>query len=143
MNTMIISLPEDVIMFHIKPYMSPNDIYLTNKIDYKIHKTEMFTSLQENERQSFSVSYITRIIRKDYAFLFEILLNVMFKHWYKALKIKYKDSRFSSYIDLLNHQCIEYNSNSCRNLIINKLGQNGIRKNKFKRIRIRNHKWNN
>lgn len=143
MFNMISSLPEEIILYKIRPYLSLEDTYLTNKTDYISHKTEKFTSLYEYKRQSFGASYISKLLRKDYAFLFEIILNVMYKHWYKAWKIKYKEGVFSCYIDLLNYQCIEYKANSCRNLINNKLEKNGIRKNKFKRIRIRNHKWNN
>ena len=140
---MISSLPEEIIQYKIRPYLSIEDTYLTNKSDYISHKTEKFTSLYEYSRQSFGASYITNLIRNDYAFIFKIILDVMFKHWYKSWKIKYKDGVFSCYIHLLNYQCIEYKSNSCRNLINDKLEKKGIRKNKFKRIRIRNHRWNN
>ena len=142
MITLISFLPEEVIIYHIKPFMALDDLYLTNKNDYKKYKNEKLSSLS-NSKSIISASYIAKIIRKDYAFLFEIVLNIMFKHWYKAWKIRYKESVFSCYIDLLNYQCIEYNANLCRNLINDKLEKKGIRKNKFKRIRIRKHKWNN
>ena len=143
MITIISSLPEEIKTYEIRPYLSLDDLYLTNKKDYKNYKTEKLTSFGEDFKPIISASYLTKIIRKDYAFLFEIVLNIMFKHWYKAWKIRYKDSVFSCYLDLLNHQCIEYKSNLCRILINNKLEKKGIRKNKFKRIRIRKHKWNN
>jgi len=136
-------LPDDLIIYKIKPFLSLDDVYLTNKNDYKKYKKEKFNSLYEHDRQSFGASYITKLIRKDYAFIFKIILDVMFKHWYKAWKIKYKDGVFSCYIDLLNYKCIEYKANLCRNIINDKLKKKGIRKNKFKRIRIRKHKWNN
>lgn len=143
MDTMISSLPEEIIQYIIKPYLSLEDTYLTNKTDYNIHKTEKFTSLYKNKRQRFSNSYITYLIRNDYSFVFEILINIMFIHWYKPWKIKYKEGVFFCYVDLLNHKCIEYRANSCRSIINNKLEKNGNHKNKFKRIRIRKHKWNN
>ena len=117
-------LPEEIKNHEIKPYMSLSDLHLTNKRDYKKHKYEIFSSLYEKKRQTFTTSFISKLIRNDYAFIFETLLNVMFKHWYKAWKIRYKDNVFSCYIDLLNYQCIEYKSNSCRNLIDNKNGLN-------------------
>tara|TARA_Y100001970_G_C14253363_1_gene873399 strand:+ start:6340 stop:6765 length:426 start_codon:yes stop_codon:yes gene_type:complete len=135
-------LPEDIVIYKIKPFLSQKDLHLTNKNDYKKYKNEKISSLSDS-KPIISRSYITKIIRKDYAFLFEIILNIMFKHWYKAWKIRYKESVFSCYVDLLNYQCIEYRANSCRNLINSKLEKKGIRKNKFKRIRIRKHKWNN
>ena len=135
-------LPEDIVIYKIKPFLSQKDLHLTNKNDYKKYKNEKISSLSDS-KPIISRSYITKIIRKDYEFLFEIILNIMFKHWYKAWKIRYKESVFSCYVDLLNYQCIEYRANSCRNLINSKLEKKGIRKNKFKRIRIRKHKWNN
>jgi len=134
------SLPEDIVIYKIHPFLSLGDLHLTNKNDYKKYKNEKLSSLL---KPMISRSYITKIIRNDYAFLFEIVLNIMFKHWYKAWKIRYKESVFSCYVDLLNYQCIEYRANSCRNVINSKLEKKGIRKNKFKRIRIRKHKWNN
>lgn len=143
MNIMISFLPEEIIQYIIKPYLSLEDIYLTNKTDYIVHKTEKFTSLYEQKKQRFSNSYITYLIRNDYSLVFEILINIMFKHWYKSWKIKYKEGVFSCYIDLLNYKCIEYRANLCRNIINCKLQKKGNHKNKFKRIRIRKHKWNN
>ena len=72
MFDMISSLPEEIILYKIRPYLSLEDTYLTNKSDYISHKTEKFTSLYEYKRQSFGASYISKLIRKDYAFLFEI-----------------------------------------------------------------------
>tara|TARA_B100000242_G_C42988390_1_gene458770 strand:+ start:764 stop:1189 length:426 start_codon:yes stop_codon:yes gene_type:complete len=138
----LIQLPDEIVLFHIKPFLSKKDLHLTNKRDYRCYKTEKLSSLSEN-KQRISASYITKLVRNDYSFVFDIVLNIMFKHWYKAWKIRYKEGVFSCYVDLLNYQCIEYKANSCRNLINSKLEKKGIRKNKFKRIRIRKHKWNN
>ena len=72
MITIISSLPEDITMYHIKPCMALDDLYLTNKNDYKKYKNEKLSSLS-NSNSIISSSYIGKIIRKDYAFLFEIL----------------------------------------------------------------------
>lgn len=134
-------LPE-VLCDYIKSYIPLHIIYLTNKIDYIKYKTEIYTSLTSSNSK-LTKMYITKIIKKDLNFIFNILLEIRFKMWYKAWKIKYKGSVLPCFIELLNYICIDNKSDRCRKLIQTKLKENGIRKKKHKRIRIINNTWSN
>jgi len=135
-------LPE-VLCDHIKSYLLLNIIYLTNKKDYIIYKTEINTSLDSKYNNRLTKSYIIKIIKKDYNFIFNILLNIKFNSWYKAWKIGYQGNSLPCFIELLNCICIENNSEKCRELIKSKMKEKGMRKKKHKRIRILNNTWSN
>ena len=137
-------LPLDIVIFKIKPFLGLDKIFITNRNDYIKYKTEKYTSLtQSNKELKLNMEYITKLLRNDYNFIFEIIINIKFKIWYKPLKIKYKDMTFYSFLDFIHYKCIELNSGRCKNLINDYFKKNGIRKKKFKRIRIRNNKWTN
>ena len=136
-------IPE-VLCSNIYDFIPLNVIYLTNKRDYIVHKKEKYASLCQNKsKNGLTKSYITKLIKNDYHFIFNILLENRFKMWYKAWKIKYKGNILPCFIELLNYICIENKSDRCRRLIQNKLKEKGIRKNKHKRIRIINNTWSN
>jgi hypothetical protein len=139
-------LPLEII-FIIKSYLPLNIYYLTNKQDYICYNQKIISSLPKNNYKSSQRSYIRNLIRKDYYFILNIILDVKFDNWYKAIRIPYNGHTFPCYIDLLNYHSIEMKSSNCRKLIqekiINKLGTKRINKKKFKRIRIINNKWNN
>lgn len=133
------NLPNDIIIHKIKPFISNKTKCYTNKKDYIAYKTEMYTSLTTK----INTKYVNFIVKNDYNFIFDVLLNLKYQQWYKPWKIKYKHMTFNCFIDLLNYNCIDYKSQKCRKLLLERLEKNGIRKNKFKRIRIRKNKWTN
>ena len=136
-------LPE-VLCEHIKGYLRIQEKYLTNKTDYIKYKTKIHTSLFRIVPPfKLSKVYLTKLIRNDYNFIFEIIINIKFESWYKPWKIRYKGNIAPCFIELLNLLCIENKSQRCRNVIQLKLNEKGIRKNKHKRIRVFNNKWSN
>tara|TARA_Y100001970_G_C14256115_1_gene875518 strand:- start:3190 stop:3615 length:426 start_codon:yes stop_codon:yes gene_type:complete len=132
-------LPEELCV-HIKSYIPLHIIFLTNKTDYINYKTEIITSLGHF---NLTKHYVTKLIKKDYDFIFKIILDLKYKMWYKAWKIRYKGNILPCFIELLNYICIENKSDRCRKLIQDKMKEKGIRKNKHKRIRICNNTWSN
>ena len=144
---LFLQLPVDIIDHKIKPYLALQQIYLTNKTDYISYTIEKYASLNSYETKATSKinkSYIVKIIRHDYDFIFNILLDLKFKSWYKPWKINYKGSSLPCFIELLNYMCIENKANRCREKIKDKINNKiGKRKNKHKRIRIINNTWSN
>ncbi len=143
---MINQIPYDILLFKIYPFLSLEDKFLTNKRDYIKYKTEILHSLKNQPikpKKILSKAYMVNIIRNDYYFILNIILNHKFDSWYKPWKIRYKEAVLPCFIELLNYVCIEYKSTKCRNIIKERLKKKGIRKNKYKRIIIRKHKWNN
>ena len=89
-------------------------------------------------------SFLRTIIRKDYAFIFNYYLIKRYHKWRKITRWIYKNMRFHYYTDYLRYLCCEYESEHCKeklNILENKLKPKA--KKKYKKIRIRNIRWNN
>ena len=135
-------LPE-VLCHKIYKYVPHDLLYLTNKKDYINYQTKKYTSSCETNTKKITNSYVMRLIKNDYYFIFKILLDLKFKMWYKAWKINYKGSILPCFIELLNYVCIENSSSNCRKVIQEKMSEKKLRKNKHKRIRTVNSRWSN
>ena len=137
------SLPQELSCI-IKSFL-PLEIYsLTNRNDYTTYKTNLYnTTNNENNKLIVTKSYVTKMIREDYDYIFNILLDCRFENWNKPWKLHYKGVYLPCFIELLNYVCIENRSEKCRSLIQKRMKKNGMRKNKHKRIRIVNNTWSN
>ena len=124
------SLPLDIIIFGIKPYLPLNIIYNTNKKNFTRYKTENYTSLDG----SVSKEYIIFILKNDYDYIFNILYNAKFIMWNIACKMKENGNTFYCLVDLLEYNCNNLKSRKCKNIIRGKKINKGIKE--IRRIRI-------
>ena len=60
------------------------------------------------------------MVRRDYEYVFERILNESFNRWYYMKKYFYKNIIFDNYISFLIEYATEYNSIKSKNLIMNK-----------------------
>ena len=89
-------------------------------------------------------SFMRTIIRKDYAFIFELHLKYNYKRWRKLTRWIHKNLKFHNYIEYLRYLCHTYKSNSCKNkLIAFEKIKNPNKKKKYKKMKIRNIRWSN
>ena len=89
-------------------------------------------------------SFLRTIIRKDYAFIFDYYLTRHYHKWRRITRWIYKNMRFHNYTDYVRYLCCEYESEHCKekfNMLENKLKPNT--KKKYKKMKIRNIRWNN
>jgi hypothetical protein len=140
-------LPNDLIKFEVLPFIS-NDIllftckkyYEENIVNYRL-KNDCYSY-----RRSCLVldSYIKKIIINKFNYIFSLLIQVKYEHWKKLKKYKYKGWKYKTYIDVLEHICVELDSTKCRNCIIYYKKKNDfVRKNKHKKMRRINNIWSN
>ena len=89
-------------------------------------------------------TFIRNVIRYDYPFIFEYHLVKRYQKWRKISRWIYKNMVFHNYVEYVRHLCIEYESSKCKKkLITYEKRINPQKKKKYKRIGIRNTRWNN
>lgn len=85
---------------------------LENK--YRIQFRE-YNSLN-NKNKSYD-SYIRFIIRNDFNFIFENMLNIHYVRWNKSKTWNYKNIRFRNYLEYILYLCEINTSGKCKNII--------------------------
>ena len=140
----LILLPKELVEVEIFKYLNDEQLLFTNKkyyesniIKYRLTKISLkaFFGLD---------NYIKRLLINKYDYIFSLLIREKYKHWVHIKKYRYKGYKYKSYIDLLDQLCIEYQSNKCRNSILEYERINGsLRKNKHKKMRRINNIWSN
>ena len=89
-------------------------------------------------------SFIRQIVRKDFGFIFQYHLEKNYTSWHKLRNWIYKNMVFYNYIEYIRYLCNEYQSGRCKNIM--NILEKKIKpkeKKKYKRVRIRNTRWNN
>tara|TARA_B100000795_G_C22723584_1_gene408492 strand:+ start:61 stop:507 length:447 start_codon:yes stop_codon:yes gene_type:complete len=142
----LLKLPKDVVENEIFKFLNNEQLLFTNKKYYE--KTIIEYRLKNNnfsyKKNGLKLDcYIKKIIINKYNYIFSLLIKEKYKHWKKIKGYYYKDYRYKSYIDVLKHICIELDSTKCRNTILLYEKSNGVRKNKYKKMRSINNIWSN
>ena len=88
-------------------------------------------------------SYLRNILRKDLNFVFSYYLQYYFKKFIKPRKIKYNSYIFSTYMNLIRHITITYDSQKCYQIVLDFEEKNAIDKKKYKKKKIKLNKWSN
>ena len=137
-------LPEEIVNDEIFNFLGSEQLlftckkyYETNIIKYRLTKMSL--------RAFFGLdNYIKKLLVNQYDYIFSLLIREKYKHWVHIKKYKYKGYKYTSYMDLLDQLCIEYQSTKCRNCILNYEKTNGsLRKNKYKKMGRINNIWSN
>ena len=88
-------------------------------------------------------NYIRNMIRNDYSFVFNLLINENIDMWLKNKQFLYKNINYSNYLQYLLDITTLYNAFGCRNLLLKELRLRDYDKNLSKKKRVRNLKWTN
>ena len=144
---MVEHLPSDIINYGIKPFLSLDILLLTCKKYYEnnIIKYRLKYDKYLYKKSGLTLdSYIKKIIRKKFDYIFLLLMKEKYEHWKNIKKYIYKGYRYKTFIDVLIHLCIELDSTKCRNhLICYNKNNDFVRKNKHKKMRRINNIWSN
>jgi hypothetical protein len=129
-------LPDEIINI-IWSKLNPCHIIFLNKENYK-----KFNYLIDGMVCNYE-SYIRDIIRNDYIFSFNYILNRQFKYWLHKRNYRYNDVIFPDYIHFLLNYSISNKASKCNKLINLQLNLSGLKKEWRKNNRIKYNKWNN
>ena len=118
----------------IKSYLPISVLVFLNKKNY-IYLHNLYIKHKMND------SYIRFIIRNNYWFILNNLLENYYKLWTKKNKYKYKNIIYSDYLQFITHYCIENNANDCKNIILLFIEKLGMSKNQHKNNTTINIRW--
>lgn len=115
--------------------------YISDEVKMYLSKKN-YINLRSNKKVSnISENFIRNVVRKDYSFLFQYLLNDNYNRWFKMKNYLYHNCIYANYIIFLENYCIEYRSNRCLNVIINLFDTLGLKKKKHKKNNIKYLRW--
>jgi len=134
--TKINILPNEIII-NIKEYIPYTGLLVLNKNFYFKHHKYFKKLIKEKLYEN----YIRDIVRKDYYFVFDLLIKENYKFWYHVKRYIYKNVIYGNYICFLQSYCIENESTNCRNLLNKFLNESGLSKNQHKKNTIKNIRW--
>ena len=132
----LIDIPEDVLR-ELYEYVPYKDRCIFNKVEFIRYKyisrhDDTYTNLKPD------MSYVRKIIRNNYNFIFQHLLEVYFDKLMTIKKYQYGDKVFRNMIEYLNYYCLENNAYKCKEVIDYYLNEKGLSKNRHKKINYTN-----
>lgn len=127
-------LPSDIVNI-IKEYIPLTSLVFTNKDNYLKYHYLLKIKLQEY--------CIRNMIRRDYDFVFERILNENYKKWIMLKHYMYKNIIYGNYIYFLKDYCLMNESYKCRNKLNKFLEENGLCKNQHKKNPSKHIRWKN
>ena len=112
-------LPKDLLSYIWKNYVSMDVKIFINK-DYYIKYHYLVKYYYFKHKPSYK-RYLRNIIRNDYSFIFQQILQENIKIWNikKKEKIQYKKIIYYNLYDYLNALCIDNNASQCRYFLRN------------------------
>lgn len=127
-----------VLIHYIKDYIPLSSFIFVNRYYYienhYLLKNYFIPKIQTE-------NYIRDIVKRDYYFVFERLLNENYKKWLGITEIIYKNVMYKNYIYFLKDFCLIHESNKCRNILNNFLKEYGLCKNQHKKNTSKHIKW--
>lgn len=133
----IILLPDELIQVIWDKYINPLNKIWVNKENYIKYHNLIVPNIK-----NFN-NYIRDLIRLDYDYVFNILLNEQFILWiHKNKIIKYQNILFKNYINYINFLINKYQSGKIKTIVINKLKENNIGKIWQENYVITKKRWN-
>ena len=137
-------IPDDILINHIKPILKPETLVWLDKENY----TRYHSCIEKQIKHRPSIyhpsgvyeSYIRGIIRLDYSFVFEQILNDKIHNWIKIKNYRYNDKIYSTYLNFVFDFSLDNNSVKCRKLI-NNMANALYTKNWYKKTKSKNNKW--
>ena len=129
-------LPVEIISY-IKQFIPYEKLVFVNPTYYKLyHYTiKKYIPLYDN--------YIRDVIRRDNEYVFEQLMIENINLWLRKKDYIYKNMIFNNFVYFVLNYCIEFNSNNCRNKLINYLRERDLCRNLHKKNVVKYIKWTN
>jgi hypothetical protein len=125
-------LPESIVSV-VKEYIPLRVTIFLDKSIYLNSRTLIMNFLK---KKGITEKYIRYIIRRDFSYVFQLMLNENIYIWYRySKKYPYNNMIYTSYVFFLIDYCIENQSNRCKETIIHLLEKLGLWKKDNKKIK--------
>ena len=133
-------LPDDVIGV-IKEFIPIKVIYVVNKSYFYNNYPDIIKDY--SIKDAIFKKYVKKIVNSDCSLQFNMLLKNNIYKWNRSNKWVYDFSTYPNYAIFIKQCCIDNNSSKCKYLIDKYINDSCYKKNKYKKIRIKNTKWSN
>jgi len=132
----LIDIPEDVLR-ELYEYIPYKHRCIFNKVEFIRYKYSIFPI---NQAVYFKpdMIYIRKIIRNNFNFIFQQLLEVYFDQLIKIKKYYCNNKVFRNLIEYINYYCLENNAYKCKDVIDYYFVEKGLSKNRHKKINYKN-----
>jgi hypothetical protein len=119
MNIVMNKLPEDIIN-HIYTFIPLHILCNLSATNYEKYNKEhldylysiSYVVLKLNKKFTFD-TYVRFLIKNDYYYVFQFVLNDNIKRWKRMKKTRYKNFNYKSKLLFYSFYCIECKSNKC------------------------------
>jgi hypothetical protein len=132
----IFLLPDDIIRV-IKEYIPLRILQFTNKLSYMAYHLQLREVMYNYE------SYVREVVKRDYSFIFELIIRENIQKWNNIKQYLYKNVIYASYIYFILNYCLEHNAQHCRTVLSNFLKQHGLCQNQHKKNITKHIRWKN
>ena len=122
------------ILEYIKDFLPLENIVCLNRTNYMNHHHVLYKHIYNYEK------YVRYMIRKDYDYVVERILNENFNRWYSMKKYFYKHMIFYTYLNFLIEYANEHESMKSKNIIENMLRSN-LGEKRHKKTRVIFNRW--
>lgn len=137
-------IPDDILLNNIKPILRPETLVWLDKTSYIKHHYCIEHLIKHRPSITYPSgvydSYVRDIIRLDYSFVFQQLINDKISNWKKINNYRYKDKIYNSYLYFLFDYALDNNSVKCRK-IINNIINALYSKNRYKNTKDKSNRW--
>ena len=113
-------IPEDVIRYiytfvplHIKCLLSAKNYKKYNRYHLDYMNNFVYGHHLKLGRLFTFNTYVRRLIKNDYSYIFKFVLSDNIKNWKKMKKSRYKNFNYKSKLLFYSFYCIENKSNKC------------------------------
>ena len=129
-------IPDDIIEFYIWPNVPIiAKVWLNKEYYLKYH-------LQIKKYIKMPVNYIRDIIRMDYGFVFERLIEENLDSWLSPQNhYIYNNITFKDYLNYIHYLINKYYSDKCKLILYSKLKKGGLQKKWHKNNTTRSIQW--
>ena len=134
-------LPDDIIRV-IQEYIPLRILRFTNKISYVAHHLQTHHLHIRDVMYNYE-SYVREVVKRDYSFIFELIIRENIEKWNNIKKYLYKNVIYASYIYFILNYCLEHNAQHCRTVLCNFLKQHGLCQNQHKKNITKHIRWKN
>jgi hypothetical protein len=136
LNKLYDKIPDEILSI-VESYIRPSSlIFLNNNYYNKYHYLIKYL-IPKNQFEN----YIRNIIRRDYDFVFQQILNDNFIKWLNIKQYIYKNITYKNYLYFLSDYCIHNNSVKCRNALNEFLKEHGLCQNRHKKNTFIHIRW--
>jgi hypothetical protein len=130
------NLPIEVIQL-IKEFLPNICLVFTSRQNYLLYHSVIKKYIKNY------YNYIRNIIRHDYHFVFEKIVEENYEKWKLIKKYQYNNMIFKDYNFFIMNYCIENESTKCYQVISDFLKKHGLCKNLHKKNIVKHIRWKN